>query len=187
VATKSAQWDQARLLCPPEQYGAPEWREHYRAHPEILTQMLGDLYRVYKSEQAKRNGSANPQGGRRKSHINGSLDELWSIITPRYAHVPFAQAVRDLEPLGRGGRGQQGGLRSLALRSNLTERTLRRMLNGQVTLERDLIEAVARGLRVHPAYFLEWRVLIVQELVAEVLFGAPHLSIGALRNLRPPA
>lgn len=177
MPVKSADWDRARTLCPPEEYGSTSWREHYVEHPDILTKMLGDLYRVYKSEESKRNGTANPQGGRRKAHIDGNLDELWSIITPDFATCPFAEAVFNLK-----------GTRSysqIATRAGMDRRRLSGLLKGLETtvLNRDDIEAVAKALDVHPAYFREWRLAVIQDLVAQIFTASPHLSITAIKEL----
>jgi hypothetical protein len=182
---KNANWAKARTLCPPEEYGAQDWVEHYTANPDTLTQMLGDLYRVYKSEEDKRNGTANPSGGRRKSHINGNLDELWDIITPRFTTKPFHEAFEEL-------KGERS-LRAFSLKCGIDHRDLGRMvatsagtLNGrQRPVTRFDMEAIAKAAGVHPAFFLEWRCQIVQDLIAEVFAAQPNLSISLLRSLRP--
>jgi len=181
---KSANWAKARTLCPPEQYGSTEWLAHYSANPETLTSMLGDLYRVYKSEEEKRNGTANPSGGRRKAHINGNMDELWSIITPQFSTKPFHAAFEEL-------RGKRT-VRQYAAKAGMDHRYLSRIVNisagkpikGRPADRYDL-EAIAKAGGVHPAYFLEWRLMVVQDLIAEVFTRQPHLSVNVLRSLRP--
>lgn len=182
---KSANWAKARTLCPPEEYGSNEWLAHYAANPDTLTAMLGDLYRVYKSEEEKRNGTANPSGGRRKSHINGNLDELWSIITPQFSTKPFHEAFEDL-------KGKRT-MRQFAQKAGMDFRQLSRMLQHSAGVPnvrhrqatRFDLEALARAGGVHPAYFLEWRLMVVQDLITEVLTRQPHLSVSLLRSLRP--
>jgi hypothetical protein len=182
---KSANWAKARTLCPPEEYGSQEWLAHYSENPEALTQMLGDLFRVYKSEEEKRNGTANPSGGRRKSYINGNMDELWAIITPRFSTKPFHEAFEDL----KGPRT----MRQFALRAGMDHRVIHRMLQHSAgTLKgrqrpatRYDLEVIAKAGGVHPAYFLEWRLMVVQDLVTQVFVQQPNLSISVLRSLRP--
>lgn len=176
AAAKSADWAAARLLVEPDTYGSTEWLEHYQDHPDVLTKMLGDLYRVYKSEQAKANGTANPAGGRRKGHINGNLDELWEIITPRFAVVPLRQAVDDIRKVS---------LRHLALKVGMDRRSLTRILDGELPAERSDLERVAAALRVHPSYFAEWRAMVVQDFLGQLFAAKPNLSIQVLRSLQP--
>lgn len=165
------------MLAKPEEYGSSDWAQHYVEHPDVLTQMLGDLYRVYKSEDDKKKGTANPAGGRRKSHINGNLDELWSIMTPRFAITTFPAAFIEL-------RGKRG-LRQFAIRSGIDHRQLSRCAKEPKYLNRHILEAIAKGGDVHPAYFMEWRLLVVQELLSEIFITQPNLSISLLKSLRP--
>lgn len=181
--TKNAQWDRAATLCPPERYGSPEWTQHYEANPDVLTKMLGDLYRTYKSEEAKRAGTANPSGGRRRAHINGNLDELWSVVTPRFSMLPFDQAFAEL-------KGERS-LRAYATKCGIDFKRLSKLVKMSqgslksftVTLTRYDLEAIAKAGGVHPAFFLEWRLMIVQDLIAEVFTRQPNLSISILRTL----
>jgi len=181
--SKNADWARASALCPPERYGSQDWLDHYEANPDILTKMLGDMYRVYKSEEAKRAGTANPAGGRRKAHINGNLDELWSIITPRFSTQPFHLAFTEL----KGARS----LRAFAMKCGIDFRSLSRLVQSsagtlkgrQCPLTRYDLERIAKAAGVHPAFFVEWRLLVVQDLVTEVFANQPNLSISMLRNL----
>jgi len=180
---KNADWDRAKALCPPDRYGSADWLEHYQLNPDILTKMLGDMYRTYKSEESKRAGTANPSGGRRKAHINGNLDELWAIITPRFSVQPFHLAFAEL----KGSRS----LRAYAMKSGVDFRTLSRLVKAssgtlvgrQCELTRYDLERIAKAGGVHPAFFMEWRLMVVQDLVRDVFAGQPNLSVSVLRAL----
>lgn len=144
--------------------------------------MLGDMYRVYKSEEAKRAGTANPSGGRRKSHINGNLDELWKIMTPRFSTLPFHLALAELQD-GR-------SLRAFALKAGIDFRVLSHMVRWSsgaakrpYPLTRQDLEQMAKAGGVHPAFFVEWRLFVVQDLINEIFANQPNLSISLLRAL----
>lgn len=175
MSAAGARWEEARLLCPAGEYTAPEWRQHYADHPDDLMQILGDIFRVYKSEERKRNGQGNPQGGRRKAQIDGSLDELWEIITPKFSDKPIAEAFKDV--VGK------RSVRAVAMKMGTSHQLLLRKLNGTRPLYREDIEDLAKAVDVHPAYFIEWRVMVVQELVAHVMTTNPNLSIRLLKGL----
>lgn len=175
MRASGARWGEARALNPAGEYGDDEWRQHFTDHPDVLMQVLGDVFRIYKGEEQKRNGTANPQGGRRKSHINGSLDELWAIVTPRFAVVPFPEAFKELQ-------GKRT-LRAFALKAGMDHRDLSRKLRGKVPITRYDLERMAKCLDVHPAYFAEWRTMMVTDALTHVLTSSPHLSIRALRAL----
>ncbi len=177
---RHAQWEQARTLYPSAEYGARAWADYFEAYPDVLTKLLGDTYRVYKAEQAKRDGGGNPAGGRRRSQVNGNLDELWAILTPRFSEEPFAASCKELI-------GQQS-LRAFAMRSGMDHRELSRLLRGVSKPTTYWLECIAKAADVHPAYFLEWRVATVVGILSEAMAKQPALSITAIKSLgRRPA
>lgn len=164
------------MLCPAGEYTSEDWHRHYEEHPDVLLQVLGDVFRVYKSEERKRNGTANPQGGRRKSQIDGSLEELWQIISPRYADRPFREAAKDL--IGT------RSIRAFATKAGMTHVDLARKLrDDRYPPTRFDMERIANAGGVHPAYFVEWRTSVLQDLIARVFTASPHLSITLLKAL----
>lgn len=174
----SADWAAARLIAPVEDYSSDQWREHWTDHPDTFLQVLGDIYRVYKSEEAKRNGTANPQGGRRKTSIDGNVAELWSLVTPQFSTDPFPQAFAAVQ-------GKRS-LRQVASRCGMAHTTLVRFLGrGQRSMvpSRFDLERIARALDVHPAYFREWREAVVCDYLAAVLAARPNLSISLLKAI----
>lgn len=174
-------WAGAAEMAPASVYSSEEWLKYWNDNPDVLFGILGDLYRVYKHEQLKEAGKA-PRAGRRKLAIDGNLDELFDILTPRFSMKPFPEAFRDVQ-------GQRS-LRQVALRSGYTHRTLGRWLEPgsypktqSGAVNRDALEAVARALKVHPAYFLEWRNEVILELVTSVCNSSPNLSVKLLKGL----
>lgn len=163
------------MLCPSGEYSSDEWRKHYADHPDVLAQMLGDIFRVHKAEERKKAGLGNPQGGRRKSQIDGHIDDLLAIISPRLSCQPFAQAYAEL--------AGKRTLRAVALKAGMPHQDLSRKLKGQQPPTRYDLERLANAFDVHPAYFVEWRSFILQELLDVVLAANPNLSISLLRAL----
>jgi hypothetical protein len=178
---RQAQWEQARTLYPSTEYQSRVWADYFDEHPDVLTKLLGDVYRVYKTEEAKRAGVSNPQGGRRRSHVNGNLDELWAILTPKFSMDPFPVAVREL--MGK------KSVRQFAADVGMDHRELSRLLNGARRPSMiHWLEVIARGADVHPAFFLEWRTATLVGIMADAFASQPHLSITALKALgRRPA
>lgn len=181
----AADWGAARLIAPVESFTSERWRQHWEDHPDTFLQVLGDIYRVYKSEEAKRNGTANPQGGRRKTTINGNMAELWSLVTPTFSMEPFPEAFaalqgkRSLRQIARAAGMQPSSLvRYLGRSSAARLATGRRDRPGRYELEQ-----IARALDVHPAYFREWRELVIAEYLAGVLATKPNLSISLLKAM----
>lgn len=178
MAERQRGWDEARVLFPSTEYDARPWAEHMSGHPEVLAKLLGDVYRTYKAERERALAKPDPNrhaGGRRRSYIDGNLDELWSILTPRFSLQPFPQAAKEL--IG------EASLRQFAAKAQMDHRELSRLLRGQTKPTRYWMEAIADAADVHPAYFLEWRVSTVVGIVEQVLISKPHLSISALQSL----
>ena len=138
------------------------WDAYFAEHPDALHRVLADLFQVTQNGKASR---------------PSSLEELWGLVTPQFSNEPFADAVR----------AQLGGrsVRWLASRIGISQPYLVRLMNGQkpVVSKHDpkgsmlRLEAVARGLKIHPSYFAEWRRLWVMSLIDTVFESQPNLSI----------
>jgi hypothetical protein len=176
-----ADWERAAEMYPVTQYTGDKafWTFFFEQRPDVLHQLLGDLYLITKVHE-----KAERRGGRRARMVNGNLDELWGMLTPRYANVGFGDAVREL--MG------DASLRQFAARIPMHHHSLARLMNGerQVVNPHDaegsmrLLESVARAGGVHPAYFAEWRELYVLHALHEVFTAHPNLSIGVVKKLR---
>lgn len=164
------------LLAPAPEYTSEEWRNHYKDHPDVVLDMLGGIFRVYRAQEQKRAGKGNPSGGRRKRAVEGSIDELFSIITPRLSMEPFPQAYAELFPSPR-------TLRQVAMRSGIPHQALSCKLRGTRPVTRSDLERLAQVADVHPAYFREWRAMALTDMVTSVFEAHPNLSVTMLRKL----
>lgn len=164
------------LLAPADEYTSEDWQNHYKEHPEVVLNMLGGIFRVYRAQEAKKAGQGNPSGGRRKRAVEGSIEDLFAIITPRLSMEPFPRAYADLFPPPK-------TLRQVALRSGIPHPALSEKLRGRRTVTRSDYELLARAADVHPAYFREWRAMALADMVTVVFEAHPNLSITMLRKL----
>lgn len=142
------------------------WNDYLAQHPDVLHRLLADVYQLT-------HGTERPP----------TLDDLWQLVdAPRFAVVPFGQAVRDILPDRR--------LRWLAQEVGLHEAYVWKLLNGHrdIELKHDVqgsmrrLEAFAMALQVHPSYFMEWRRLWVMSLLDSAFSTQPTLSIGVYRR-----
>lgn len=161
----AADWENARRWFP--ERSTDEWVGLFDRAPHILHALLGDLYRETKAQIEREEGRARI--GRRPKAIDGNLEELWGMITPRYSMEPFPEAIKDL----MGTRS----LRAFAARVPINHHTLTRFIRGEGKLDRYRLEAFAKAGRVHPAYFKEWREMFVLDAMAALLSAKPNLSI----------
>lgn len=154
------------------------WEEFFAESPDALHHLLGEIYIITKSQAAEVKRS-----GRRVRTVNGNLDELWAMISPRYSMEPFGEAVRELMgPMS---------LRAFAAKIPMHHHSLSRLMRGerQVVNQFDIpgsmrtLEVVAKAGKVHPAFFVEWRELLVLGVVRKALSTDPALGIRVIERL----
>ena len=160
-------------MYPSVKHGVDEWMEFFDGRPDVLHQILGDIYVVTKFDDAKREGRG--RDGRRTMPRDANLTELWDMITPRYSMEPFAVAFAELQ----GDRS----LRAMAIRVGMDHRELSRLLRGQQALTLYVLDQIATKCRVSPGFFLEWRIMYVQQVLGEIMVQKPNLSIGVVKRL----
>lgn len=143
-------------------YDADWWRDYLLEHPDVMNRMLGDLYQV------ATNSKERPS----------TLEDLWDAVAPKFSNESFGDSVRTL----LNGRS----IRSLAVQVGLSHAQLVRHLTGEAPIVRvhdpvtsmRRIEQIARALRVHPSYFLDWRRLWILAAIDGAMSERPNLSIG---------
>lgn len=171
---QGADWDNARRQFPSVKMGTEEWAGFFDQRPDVMLAILGDIYRETKAQEARDGGRATI--GRRPRHINGNMQELHDMITPRYSVEPFAVAVKEL--IG------DRSLRAFAAKVPMNHHTLTRLMRGELPLEKWRLEAIAKAGKVAPSFFAEWRVMYVAEALEAAFLARPNLSIKATRTIQ---
>lgn len=171
---QGADFDNARSQFPSVKHGVDEWIKFFDDRPEVMLQILGDIYRETKAEEARESGKA-PTGRRPKS-INGNLDELYRMVTPQYSVEPFAVAVKEL--IGT------RSLRAFAAKVPMNHHTLTRMMRGDVKLEMWRLEQIADAGKVNAAYFREYREMQLLEVIGRYFALRPNVSIALTKRIK---
>lgn len=174
MTQKLADWDRAKQDYPSWKYGVDEWVAFFDQRPDVMHQILGDIFVITKADEAKQRGEG--RDGRRSKHINGSLDELYAMITPRYATEPFSTSILDL--IGK------MSLRQFAMKAGMDHRELSRLIRGKQDLTMYVMEKIALAGGVHAAFFMEWRNQFVLHAISSALTSRPNTSIRAVKILR---
>ncbi len=151
-----------------------EWIELFDRAPHVMHAILGDIFRETRAEAEREAGNARI--GRRPKAVDGTMDELWSMVTPRFSTEPFGVAVRELIAAAP-------SLRAFAMRAKMNHPTLLRLISGEMKLDKYRLEAIARAGKVSPAYFVEYREMVVIEAITTVMRNRPNVSIGAYQRL----
>lgn len=171
---QGADFDNARSQFPSVKHGVDEWVRYFDDRPEVMLQILGDIYRETKAEEAREAGNA-PTGRRPKS-INGNLDELHRMVTPQYSVDPFEVAVKEL--IGR------RSLRAFAAKVPMNHHTLTRMMRGEMKLEMWRLEQIAEAAKVQPGYFREYREMQLLEVIGRYFALRPNVSITLTKRIK---
>jgi len=138
---------------------------------------LGDIYVVTKYDDRKRE-TGQRLDGRRTMPRNANLADLWKMITPQFSVDPFPVAFKELQ----GDRS----IRAMGIKTGISDRRLSELLRGDYShmqLDLYVLDKIAVGCRINPAFFLEWRVLYVQQVLGEIMTERPNLSIGVMKRL----
>lgn len=170
-----ADFAKAKELYPSTQMNEAEWLQVFDANPDVMWQILGDIYDIVKAEEEKERGIRSM--GRRPARKGVSLQQLYAtVFPPTYSNEPFAQALSSLMV----GKSQ----RQFAMKVPCNQSTLSRMMSGQMQPDLLMLERIAAAAKVNPHYFMEWRAHYLGQLVTRILLERPNMSITALRNVR---
>lgn len=171
-AGQGADWENARSFF--QERTTDEWLVRMTTETDVQNKILGDIYREVKALEERESG--NPRIGRRPKFINGTMDEIHDMITPRFAMGAFADSVQPLIL-------ECGGVRAFARKAKMNHTALLRMIAGEMVLDIWRLEAMAKAGGVHPAYFKEWREAHILTSIAQMLEGQPNVSIKLSRAL----
>ena len=174
-----ANWDRAKERFPSTtKLTESDWVDYFDEQPDVMHAILGDIFVITKAHEA-----TVKKSGRRPKHTNGSLDELWNMLTPRYSNEPFGEAVKELI-------GQQS-LRGFAPKIPMHYWSLVRLMRGERKIinptdipgSMQTLEMIARAGRVSPFYFYEYRTLYIFSMFDEVFTAKPNFTIGIVKRL----
>jgi len=175
----AADFEKAKRLYPSTtKLSEKDWVEFFDRRPDVMHAILGDIY-----VHTKAHMDTVKKTGRRPRHVNGNMEELWDMITPRYATEPFSTSVVELMD------GQS--LRQFAAKIPMHHYTLSRLISGERNLinvhepfeSMKTLERIAIAGRVHPAFFVEWRTLYVLSILTDMMYAKPNVSIGLVRQI----
>ena len=142
---------------------------------QAMGRILYDIYDERLSIEEREAG--HKRIGRRPARSAVALHDVMTVVKPEeFSTEPINIA---LEKLLRGKSRRQ-----FARKVPINQTHLGRILNGKRSAPLELIERIARAAGVQPWHFMEWRAQYIAELVEEVFFAKPSLSVSALKNVR---
>jgi hypothetical protein len=175
-----ANWENAKQMYPSTvKLGESDWVAFFDEQPDVMHSILGDIFVITKAHE-----SVVKKSGRRPKHTNGSMDELWKMVTPRYSTEPFGEAVKDLI-------GDQS-IRGFSAKIPMHYWSLIRLMRGErkivnpndIQSSMNTLELIARAGKVSAFYFQEYRTLYIFKMFEEVFTAKPTFTIGLVKRLQ---
>lgn len=99
-----------------------------------------------------------------------TIADVHDALHPIYSDRPFAESIQPL---------LKPSLRAIAERAGLDHTNLRHLIAGTRPLSKYKLESLARACRVSPGYFLEYRQMVVSEVVAKQVAESHAAGIAA--------
>lgn len=173
-----ADYGRAIELYPSTQMNDRGWKAAFDANEDIMWAIIGDIYDAVKTEEEKAAGIRRM--GRRPARQGTSMDEVYKTIFPQqFTMDPFREAFEKLLK----GRSQ----RQVAAKIPCDQATISRLLSGRLMPDLRMLERVADVCKVPPYFFVEYRALMVGQLVTQVLLEQPNMGVTAVKRLRAAA
>lgn len=144
-----------------------QWRELLVDVPGSLGAVLQEVFASHDAEQAPRR--ANMRNG---AAVKRAAKDVHDIVFPRYSMEPFALAVQPL---------LKPSMRAIADRADMAPGYLAKLISGERSLDAYKLQRIAVAARVSPAYFLEYRQMMVVAAVERALAERPEAGVAAFR------
>lgn len=139
-----------------------DWSKVFRSDPAIMGRIINDVLKIDQAQPGR-------PGKRPALDVDRAEEKLRRLRGEDYTILPFVEAVQ-------AARGDKS-IRSLAYYSELPKSTVHRLLEGTATPTIEQIEAISKGLRKDPSYFIEYRVAFVIAGLTEMMAQAPESTI----------
>ena len=170
-----ADFEKAARLYPSVYMDEQGWIEVFNQNQDIMWAIVGDIYDAVKTEQEKDAGIRRM--GRRPARQATSMDEVYATVFPQqYSMDPFPTAFAKLID----GRSQ----RAFAMKIPCSQGTISRLLSGQMAPDLTMLERIAAAGKVPPYFFVEYRALLVGQMVTQVLLAQPNMGVTAMKRIR---
>lgn len=143
-----------------------QWRELLVDVPGSLGAVLQEVFASHDADQAARRANL------RKPPPPRTAQDVHALVYPQYSVEPFAKAVQPL---------LKPSMRAIAARADMAPGYLTQLIRGERSLDVYKLQRIATAARVSPAYFLEYRQMMVVEAISARIAQSPEAGIAAYR------
>lgn len=149
-----------------------QWRELLVDVPGSLGAVLQEVFASHDADQAARRANLRKPPPRR------TAQDVHALVFPQYSVEPFAKAVQPL---------LKPSMRAIAQRADMSPGFLSQLIAGARALDVYKLQRIAAACRVSPAYFLEYRQMMVLEAISSRIAQSPEAGIAAYRAVMQAA
>lgn len=151
------------------------WIDRFTNDPDLMWLLIGDIVRYVSSEETPRGQRGPSRRQTQSGHRN--LATVWRILHGHYSQDPFPIAIKEL----MGGTTE----RAFAMRCGFgSHETLRRYIKGSRPLSMEALEAMAKGGRVEPFFFIEYRAMWLGRELMTAMLARPNDSLKAVKQVK---
>lgn len=145
-----------------------DWRDTFREVPGALGAVLREIFAADDADAAPRWRNGTPKPAMR------TAQDVHDALHPKFSNEPFALAVKKLNA---------PSLRALAERSGMSHTQLQMLVDGRRGLTKYHLELIAKGAKVDPGYFLEYRRMFIEDMVGKMVDRDPAVGVGVYRAM----
>lgn len=141
-----------------------QWRELLVDVPGSLGAVLQEVFASHDADQLARRADLRKPPPRR------TAQDVHTLVFPQYSTEPFAKAVQPL---------LKPSMRAIADRADMRSGYLSQLISGERSLDVYKLQRIATAARVSPAYFLEYRQMMVLDAISARIAQSPEAGIAA--------
>lgn len=163
-------WEK-RMKVIRERFPSVQDLEYKKAFDEDLDLFARVLRDILKIDQA----SPGRPGPRPSLDQNQATRRMRQFLGQDYSILPFPEAFKILA----GDRS----IRQLVVKTGLSRNSIHRLLRGVLDPDAYVMEEVARAFNKSPAYFLEYRQMVITRALLQRMEYSPESTIGIYRKI----
>lgn len=167
---KKQPWEK-RMKVIRERFPSVDNLDYKKAFDEDLDLFARIVRDILKIDQA----SPGRPGPRPSLDQGQATRRMRQFLGQDYSILPFPEAFRILA----GGRS----IRQLVVKTGLSRNSIHRLLRGELDPDAYVMEEVARAFSKSPAYFLEYRQMVITKALLQRMEYSPESTIGIYRKI----
>lgn len=164
------EWPSLKHLAAKESTDA--WVGVFNKDMNVWASIMRDVLKRDQSELSDRTGA----GRLAPLDYEDGLKALRRLVGNDYSMAPFAETFKVIS--------EGKSISSIRTKTGLSRTQIFRLLNGHIRPDIPTMEAVAKGFKKSPSFFLEYRVAFVLTAMAERLESLPESTVDYFQSLK---